>query len=374
MQAQEQHRSLSRTSEPARPAQHTGSSIAEREEAYRSCCGAAWRKTWRGKRVEYCEPDEAASTDGSSFSCLESDASGPLSEDGAWFCEARQLTLNSSAVRVGNASLAVPTSSQKALWRPRALLLGCRLRRQALRRPKLFKMLLKHMLPDAVAELGPGAHAADPPAEEEAAAAAAGVTVFVARYSVKNFFLGHFDLLQLTAVLLQLGDDFSEIAQARHPATLCLRTPARHRRCRRRRRPRPRRHRPAAPRVSAGAAGLRAARQGEHRLLGAAARAVEQPDRGTRAELRRVASPAAAEAAGAPASRRPRPLRLPLRLRPRPDRPRLRGRVRTVRGKGGRQRRRRRRGLAGAIARRHWRPRPPASGAGPPPGRVRALR
>ena len=50
------------------------------------------------------------------------------------------------------------------------------------------------------------------PAVAAAAAAAAavpagdGVTVFVARYSVKNFFLAHYDLLQAaTLALAQLG-------------------------------------------------------------------------------------------------------------------------------------------------------------------------
>ena len=38
-------------------------------------------------------------------------------------------------------------------------------------------------------------------------------TVFVARYSVKNFFLAHFDLLQVVAILMQLGDDFERRAQ-----------------------------------------------------------------------------------------------------------------------------------------------------------------
>jgi hypothetical protein len=82
-------------------------------------------------------------------------------------------------------------------------------------------------MPAAVAELGPEAHlelslgpraelsrpepaAAAGAAAGAAAAAAAGatagaagrsVTVFVARYSVKNFFLAHYDLLQAIATL-----------------------------------------------------------------------------------------------------------------------------------------------------------------------------
>ena len=264
-----------RASDPAATTQGTGSTgstpLAEREEAFRSCCGAAWRKSWRDKRVEFCEPeeDEGAPSDGSSLSCLESSGAGPLTEAGAWFCEARHLTLNTSAIHVGNASLSVPTPAQKALWQPRALLLGCRLRQERLRRPKLFRMLLRHLMPAAVAELGPEARLdlslgprgepSRPEPEAAAAAAAAavasgataaaadrGVTVFVARYSVKNFFLAHYDLLQaittlaqlvlqsrlrcmhayswspssahyvytqVVAILTQLGDDFSERAQ-----------------------------------------------------------------------------------------------------------------------------------------------------------------
>ena len=213
--------------------QGTGSTsstpLAEREEAFRSCCGAAWRRSWRGKRVEFCEPeeDEGAPSDASSLSCLESSGAGPLTEAGAWFCEARHLTLNTSAIHVGNASLSVPTPSQKSLWRPRALLLNCRLRQERLRRPKLFGMLLRHLMPAAVAELGPRARldlslgpraelsrsepaaAAGSAAGSSSSAAAAGaaghgVTVFVARYSVKNFFLAHYDLLQALAALAQL--------------------------------------------------------------------------------------------------------------------------------------------------------------------------
>ena len=232
-----------RASEPAATMQGTGSTsstpLAQREEAFRSCCGAAWRRSWRGKRVEFCEPeeDEGAPSDASSLSCLESSGAGPLTEAGAWFCEARHLTLNTSAIHVGNASLSVPTPSQKSLWRPRALLLNCRLRQERLRRPKLFGMLLRHLMPAAVAELGPRARldlSLGPRAElsrselaaaagsaggssssSSAAAAAAGaavaagaaghgVTVFVARYSVKNFFLAHYDLLQALAALAQL--------------------------------------------------------------------------------------------------------------------------------------------------------------------------
>ena len=223
--------------EPAATMQGTGSTgstpLAQREEAFRSCCGAAWRRSWRGKRVEFCEPeeDEGAPSDGSSLSCLESSGAGPLTEAGAWFCEARHLTLNTSAIHVGNASLSVPTPSQKSLWQPRALLLNCRLRQERLRRPKLFRMLLRHLMPAAVAELGPRARldlslgpraelsrrepaaaagsAAGPSSSSSMAAAAAGpaghgVTVFVARYSVKNFFLAHYDLLQAIAALAQL--------------------------------------------------------------------------------------------------------------------------------------------------------------------------
>ena len=222
-----------RASGPAATTQGTGRMgsrpLAEREEAFRSCCGVAWRKSWRGKRVEFCEPekDEGAPSDGSSLSCLESSGAGPLTEAGAWFCEARHLTLNTSAIHVGKANLSVPTPAQKALWQPRALLLGCRLRQERLRRPKLFRMLLRHLMPAAVAELGPEARlelslgpraelsrpepaAAAGAAAGAAAAAAAGatagaagrsVTVFVARYSVKNFFLAHYDLLQAIATL-----------------------------------------------------------------------------------------------------------------------------------------------------------------------------
>ena len=29
--------------------------LSSGEKQYRRCCGAAWRRRWEGKRVEYCE-------------------------------------------------------------------------------------------------------------------------------------------------------------------------------------------------------------------------------------------------------------------------------------------------------------------------------
>ena len=190
-------------------------SLASGEDQYRRCCGAAWRERWRDRQVDLCEPSPyLAPGEASSLRCWESDTGGPLVADddsatGAWFCEARQLALNSTAVKLGSADdISVPTASQKGLWQPRSLLLRCRLRQERLRRTKHFKMLLRHVLPNALAEL-PEALAT--PSDDPAPGAT--TTVFVARYSVKNFFLAHFDLLQVVAILMQLGDDFERRAQ-----------------------------------------------------------------------------------------------------------------------------------------------------------------
>ena len=122
--------------------------------------------------------------------------------------------VNTSAVSVGSDDLTIPTPSQKGLWQRRALLLDCPLLTSALSEPRRFGMLLRQLLPLPLAELrasslggdvlagvqarlGTGAHGGqDEDSEDEP------TIVFVARYSVKNFFLAHFDLLQVASIVL----------------------------------------------------------------------------------------------------------------------------------------------------------------------------
>ena len=122
--------------------------------------------------------------------------------------------VNTSAVSVGSDDLTIPTPSQRGLWQRRALLLDCPLLTSALSEPRRFGMLLRQLLPLPLAELrasslggdvlagvqarlGAGAHGGqDEDSEDEP------TIVFVARYSVKNFFLAHYDLLQVASIVL----------------------------------------------------------------------------------------------------------------------------------------------------------------------------
>ena len=153
-------------------------------------------------------------------------ASSPAATRGtgasAWYCEARQLFVNLSAIRLGSSDLAIPTSAQKGLWRPRALLLRCSLRWAALKAKNQFGMLMRQLLPGALGEYrekepsGAGSTseaagvAAAVTASDGAALSSPPVVVFVARYSVKNFFLAHYDLLQVATILLHaLGPEMA---------------------------------------------------------------------------------------------------------------------------------------------------------------------
>ena len=153
-------------------------------------------------------------------------ASSPAATRGtgasAWYCEARQLFVNLSAIRLGSSDLAIPTSAQKGLWRPRALLLRCSLRWAALKAKNQFGMLMRQLLPGALGEYrekepsGAGSTseaagvAAAVTASDGAALPSPAVVVFVARYSVKNFFLAHYDLLQVATILLHaLGPEMA---------------------------------------------------------------------------------------------------------------------------------------------------------------------
>jgi hypothetical protein len=153
------------------------------------------------------------------LSCFEAPGDGADSDDAddtlapassspaAWYCDARQWLLNTSAVSLGSSDLAVPTAAQKGTWAPRALLFDCALDWRALRKPRRFGMLLRQLLPAAAAELpvpvAPAtarddvathaaqlatAAAADRPGAAPSAGSddAAPVVVFVARYSVSR--------------------------------------------------------------------------------------------------------------------------------------------------------------------------------------------
>ena len=245
----------------AQPATHRpaateqdSTSLAASEAAYRACCSEAWRAA-SAAPTEYCEPSEAHNAHSASqFTCFDAPteasavARGRSPVQATWYCEARWVALNTSAISIGSADLKVPTSGQRGLWKPRALLLACPLRTSQLRQPKRFGMLVRQLFPNALGELAPAnalatfdaagrdhrEHADRPrrapeteadldvgsterhgSREREAHEAEAERTVvFVARYSVKNFFLAHFDLLQVAAIVLHaLGPDAS--AQAR---------------------------------------------------------------------------------------------------------------------------------------------------------------
>ena len=203
----------------------------------------AWRAHWRGHSVDFCEKGDATPStlacieatdpklrragkaaeeqddddddDDSSSSSSDSNGGGGSSSSSkdatVWYCEGHKLHVNTSAISLGSSDLTVPTSNQKGLWKHRALLLDCPLDTSALERPKRFGMLSKQLLPSALASLPHGA-AFDAARESFAAgiptADAATTVVFIARYSVKNFFLAHFDLLQVASILLHaLGPD-----------------------------------------------------------------------------------------------------------------------------------------------------------------------
>ena len=235
----------------------TDPALAASELAYRSCCASAWRAHWRHRQVSFCEEDPTdssltphdpsgglAGNFASSFTCHEdatiaaqqqSKSGGKGDKSGGaasvWYCEASNLLVNTSAITLGSSDLSIPTSAQKGLWKDRALLLACRLRWDALRQPHRFGMLVRQLLPGAIAELPPlpfsstsdhqksgrdragggdggggdggGGDGGDNDGDGDGEAGGeAPLVVFVARYSVKNFFLAHYDLLQVAAILL----------------------------------------------------------------------------------------------------------------------------------------------------------------------------
>ena len=221
------------------------------ESTFRRCCARAWRERWTDHATEYCEKADAQSTT-SSLRCVETTPHVAPDGDGdgdsanvqsrgsspavtTWYCEARRIFINASAISLGTQDLTVPTAAQKNLWRRRALLFECRLRWDALRQPRRFGMLLRQLLPGAVGELGAAARQdARFDLGESSGSEGSGlgglhtrngrgghghegnatVVVFVARYSVKNFFLAHFDLLQVAAVLLHaLGPELGGSSQ-----------------------------------------------------------------------------------------------------------------------------------------------------------------
>ena len=208
------------------------------EHSYRRCCTTAWRESSRVRTIDYCEeeaPQWQPMEDGkdrgpSRLTCINPPGDmGDASSSVAWYCQAHELVVNSSAISVGALELATPTAAIHGLLRPRALLLSCKLRWRALQKPKRFGMLMRHLLPSALGEISPGWRDTSAPAQkgriDELADGQANhgdgsdapserVVVFVTRYSVKNFFLAHFDLLQVAAILSHaLGPDFSERVQ-----------------------------------------------------------------------------------------------------------------------------------------------------------------
>ena len=221
------------------------------ESGYRSCCAAAWQAHWRHREVEFCDASAAAAgidshAPVSRLTCLEvppsmaatgvdseaaadggdgggGDGGGkagstPTDKASTWYCEARHLRVNASAVRLGSSDLSIPTPSQKGLWKPRALLLKCALRWAALKAKGRFGMLMRQLLPGALGEEkaptpeedvqeeeeeeGKEGKEAGKEEQQEEEAKAASTIVFIGRYSVKNFWLAHYDLLQVASILL----------------------------------------------------------------------------------------------------------------------------------------------------------------------------
>lgn len=189
--------------------------LAGSEHEYRSCCARAWRDPSRNAAIEFCDQETDATGDRatSQLTCFSAPSLKAIghssSSTPAWYCDARRLVVNTSAVSIGSDDLTIPTPSQKGLWQRRALLLDCPLRTSALSEPRRFGMLMRQLLPVPLAELrassvgrdvlagvlarlGTDAHRGqDEDSEDEP------TIVFVARYSVKNFFLAHYDLLQV---------------------------------------------------------------------------------------------------------------------------------------------------------------------------------
>ena len=215
------------------------------EREHRQCCANAWREDARARTFDFCERnDGGGASDSSDFGCVLAPTSKHSDDDDeqrapVWYCRARGLVVNTSAISIGASDLTIPTAAQKGLWRGRALLVGCPLRRSLLDTPKRFGMLMRTVLPAALGELphaahaalinGEGGAAAVGDADDGGAGGGAGggadggagggaggdedddrTVVFIARYSVKNFFLAHFDLLQVAAILLhERGADFA---------------------------------------------------------------------------------------------------------------------------------------------------------------------
>jgi hypothetical protein len=153
---------------------HSDPSLVASESEHRRCCAAAWRHHWR-EGADLCGARRGEAAALSRLSCVDvaSEASG------SWYCSARQLLLNASAVHLGSPDVSVPTPAQKGLWGRRALLLDCRLDMEELRRPKRFRMLLGQLLPSALGEI-------DGVARGPIAEPAERTVVFVARYSVAS--------------------------------------------------------------------------------------------------------------------------------------------------------------------------------------------
>ena len=67
-----------------------------------------------------CFEDPNAASSASAFTS----AASAASMASVWYCEARHLLINMSAISLGSSDLSVPTSSQKGLWKARALAKG----------------------------------------------------------------------------------------------------------------------------------------------------------------------------------------------------------------------------------------------------------
>ena len=117
----------------------TDGALAASEREYRGCCARAWRDPSESVATEYCDEeaggDDEADRPSSRFTCYSAPTGGGSAEGrrnpgtgGTWYCEARGLVVNTSAIAIGSDDLSIPTSSQKGLWGRRALLLGCQLK------------------------------------------------------------------------------------------------------------------------------------------------------------------------------------------------------------------------------------------------------
>mgnify|MGYP006153512071 CR=1 FL=1 len=105
-------------SEAAEAGGENDANLASSELSYRKCCEDAWRSRLRVRETEFCE---GAASDMSAPSSRLTCVDGPQSDGSAvpaiWYCTARGLIVNSSAISVGSDDLSVPTTAQKGLWR-----------------------------------------------------------------------------------------------------------------------------------------------------------------------------------------------------------------------------------------------------------------